>query len=400
MKVALFSPLNPVKSGISDYTEELLPELAKFLDLDIYIDPGYTPSAPDFMETYRIIPFDADRFEAAQYDAILYHMGNYFDAHRYIYECMKRHRGVVVLHDYVMQGFYAERYLETGDFLEYQTLLEKHYGERGSEIARSTREKRPGPIWESPEALQFPLCEELLEYAGGVVVHSEFVRRNILGKTEVPVTVIPHHGHDLQEFDVPSIRRDLGVGEHDILICAAGYVGRNKRYDQILAALQALKKDVDKIRFIIAGEDRGSLLTGASKDTSVEFRVLGHLPLKAMEGIICASDICINLRYPTMGESSGVLTRMMGYGKPVLVTDIGSYAELPEYTVLKVAPNIDEIETIKRFIDALAKDREFRLAVGREARLYVEQESSMEKCVRRYVDFLHEVSGKPEVRPA
>ena len=82
MRVALFSPLNPVKSGISDYTEELLPEFSKHMDLDIFIDPGYTPSAPGLNETYRIFPFDENRFEAGRYDAILYHMGNFYDAHR------------------------------------------------------------------------------------------------------------------------------------------------------------------------------------------------------------------------------------------------------------------------------------------------------------------------------
>jgi hypothetical protein len=103
MKIAVFSPLNPVKSGISDYTEELLPELAKEASLDVYIDGGYKPSNPGLAEQYRIVAFDAESFEPDAYDAVLYHMGNFYDAHRYIYECLKRFPGIVVLHDYVMQ---------------------------------------------------------------------------------------------------------------------------------------------------------------------------------------------------------------------------------------------------------------------------------------------------------
>jgi hypothetical protein len=34
-----------------------------------------------------------------------------------------------------------------------------------------------------------------------------------------------------------------------------------------------------------------------------------------------AVDACINLRYPAAGESSGIAIRMMGIGKPVLLTD-------------------------------------------------------------------------------
>ena len=33
-----------------------------------------------------------------------------------------------------------------------------------------------------------------------------------------------------------------------------------------------------------------------------------------------AVDACINLRYPAAGESSGIAVRMMGIGKPVMVT--------------------------------------------------------------------------------
>jgi hypothetical protein len=39
MRLAYFSPINPVQSGISDYSEELLPYLADAgADLDLFID--------------------------------------------------------------------------------------------------------------------------------------------------------------------------------------------------------------------------------------------------------------------------------------------------------------------------------------------------------------------------
>jgi glycosyltransferase involved in cell wall biosynthesis len=143
-------------------------------------------------------------------------------------------------------------------------------------------------------------------------------------------------------------------------------------------------------RFVIAGEDRGRILDELPQESRVDFQVLGHQPLKEMESVMCASDICINLRYPTMGESSGVLARMMGYGKPVLVTNLGSYAEFPDYAVLKIDADLDETEMIKRFICALAQDEDFRLSVGREAGAYVERECSILKCVERYTRFIRE----------
>ncbi|MGB2908853.1 MAG: glycosyltransferase family 4 protein [Candidatus Aminicenantaceae bacterium] len=388
MRIALFSPLNPVKSGISDYTEELLPELARDLELDLYIDKGYRPSAPGLAERFRVLPFEPERFQPHTYDAILYHMGNYYDAHGYVYESLKRFPGIVVLHDFVMQSFYAEQYEAEGDFSRYRGLLEKYYGEQGREIAERIQARSPMPIWESPDAARFPLNEEILAHARGVIVHSRFIHDRIRHMTEVPIAVIPHHGHVLKQFDVAAIRRDLGIQEGDILICSAGYVSKNKRFDLILDALGELKGI--PFRFVIAGEDRGRLLTPAPPGNRIDFRITGHLPLDKMEATIAASDICINLRYPTMGESSGVQIRMMGYGKPVLVTNLGSYAEFPDYAVLKVDVNLDETELIKRFTLALATDEDFRMSVGREAGAYVEQECSISRCAELYMRFIRE----------
>ncbi len=387
MKIALFSPLNPVKTGISDYTEELLPDMAREFDLDIFIDSGYLPSE-DLAGRFRIMPFHADTFRAQDYDAILYQMGNNYAGHRYIYESLQHFPGIVVLHDYVMQGFYAEQSLATGDFSLYRALLEQYYGNKGKEIAENIRSRSPVPIWESPSALQYPLNEEIVGLASGLIVHSDFVKNRILPLTSVPVVTIPSHGYIPKSFDTQAVRKEMGLEEDEILICSAGYINKNKRYDLILAALEELA-DL-RFRFVIAGEDRGKLLSAAKPTDRTQFQVLGHLPLQAMERIISASDICINLRYPTMGENSGSLLRMMGYGKPILVTNVGSYAELPDYAVLKIEPDIDEKELIKRFIQELVQDPDFRKAVGREARTYVEEECSIPKCAAAYAEFIRQ----------
>ena len=394
MKVALFSPLNPVKSGISDYTEELLPELSREAALDVYIDGGYTPSNAELPAQCRIMAFDPDGFKPESYDAILYHMGNYYDAHNYIYESLKRFPGIVVLHDYVLQSFYAERYEASRDFNQYRDLLERYYGEEGKEIAWEIQARKPVPIWESPEAIRFPLCEEIIAHARGVIVHSQFIFDRIRPLTDVPIAVIPLHGHSLKEFDPAAVRRELGIAEGEILISSAGYVSRNKRFDLILAALEQLE-DLP-VRFVIAGEDRGRILTSGQMKARVDFQSTGHLPLEKMERIISASDICINLRFPTMGESSAVQIRMMGSGKPVLVTNLGSYAEFPDYAVLKIDVGLDEAEMIKHFIRALVQDEDFRRSVGREAGEYVERECSIPKCAELYMRFIRECTeGEP-----
>jgi len=386
LKIALFSPLNPVKTGISDYTEEMLFLLNKYMDIDLYIDESYLPVNKEIQSHFAIIPFRINEFNPSKYDEIVYHMGNYYAGHKYIYEALKRFPGIVVLHDYVLQGFYAERLSETRNFEEYRQLLRKYYFQKGEEIARHTAQKMPSPIWESDEAFEFPLNEEVIEHARAVIVHSNFIRNRIKKVTSKPVVKINHHGHFTKTFDTDKIRKELGCENEDILVCSAGFVNKNKRYDIILSAIAEL--DRYKIKYVIAGLDRGNILDNVWNENLKNVIVLGHLPIRNLEGLICASDICINLRYPTMGESSGSLLRTMGYGKPTLVSDVGSYAELPDYCVLKIYPDIDEKEMIKRYITALILDKDFRLSIGREAKDYIQRECSIEKCAAEYAAFI------------
>jgi len=53
--IAFFTPLNPQRGGISDHSEELLPEIAKLADVDIVIGPGYQPTTAHIVENFNII---------------------------------------------------------------------------------------------------------------------------------------------------------------------------------------------------------------------------------------------------------------------------------------------------------------------------------------------------------
>ena len=50
--------------------------------------------------------------------------------------------------------------------------------------------------------------------------------------------------------------------------------------------------------------------------------------------LMAACDACINLRAPTMGETSGTAVRALALGKPLVVSDVGWFAELPDEVAL------------------------------------------------------------------
>jgi glycosyltransferase involved in cell wall biosynthesis len=386
MKIALFSPLHPMKSGISDYTEEMLPLLKKHFEIDLYVDPQFVPTGDSLRSQFGVFPFRPEAFSASAYDAVVYHMGNYYPAHRVVYDALRKNPGIVVLHDYVLQGFYARRAEVEKNFGEYRGLLETHYGKAGSEIADGVFRRVQPPIWETEEALDFPLNEEVLGLATGLIVHSAFVKRLVQRKTAKPIIRIPHHGHVLKTFDRAAERKKWGIGPDDILVSSMGFVNRNRRYELVIAALGELADS--RLSYFIAGEDRGKLLRDVIAGSKIKVSVQSFLPLEELESLIVASDICVNLRYPTMGESSGALLRQMGYARPTLITNCGSYAEIPDWAAVKIQPDLDEAALLKAHLAALIKDPDLRESLGREASSYVRSECDLEKCVRGYADFI------------
>ena len=81
-------------------------------------------------------------------------------------------------------------------------------------------------------------------------------------------------------------------------------------------------------------------------DLPADVRVLGFTPIDDFTGYIAAADIVLNLRYPTVGETSGSLLRALGLGRPVLVSDVGAFRELPDDVCVKVPVGSGEEDLI------------------------------------------------------
>src|SRR5439155_7586869 len=105
----------------------------------------------------------------------------------------------------------------------------------------------------------------------------------------------------------------------------------------------------------------------------------------------------VNLRYPTMGETSGSVIRALSLGKPLLVSDVGWFSELPDTVALKIP--VDELEVA--ILDAAL---EFALqhgeALGEAAREYVEREHALPKVADAYVAALEAAAGGDAVEDA
>ena len=123
-------------------------------------------------------------------------------------------------------------------------------------------------------------------------------------------------------------------------------------------------------------------------------RVLGFVPIEQFVDYIGACDIILNLRYPTVGETSGSLQRALGLGKAVVVSDVVSFSELRDDICLKVPVGREEEDTIFEYLNTLVSRPDLARAMGARAQEWIARECSWSSVAERYVDFLQAcVSG-------
>ncbi|MGO9255557.1 MAG: methyltransferase domain-containing protein [Bryobacteraceae bacterium] len=369
MRVAFFSPLPPARSGIADYSEALIESLGPLVDLEVF-------SCADQ-------PFDPARF-----DIVLYHVGNN-PYHEFVYETALRHSGVVVMHESNLHHLIAGLTIKRGDWDAYLRECEYQGGPEALAFAERVRRLEVGPDYEG-----VPMTRRLLESARGAVVHSRFMEGELraAGFTG-PAAVIPH-GAWIPHADRQAFRHKLGLDEITPLIGIFGFLKPYKRIAESLRAFRRLLRLAPNVKMILVGEPHPEFPIEPmvrSMGLSASVRVLGFAPIEDFVGYLAACDIVLNLRYPTVGESSGTLLRSLGLGKAVLVSEIGSFQEFPDDVCLKVPAGAGEEDLIFEYLNLLVSRPEVCQSLGARARDYVARECNWASVARRYAGFLEAV---------
>jgi hypothetical protein len=95
-------------------------------------------------------------------------------------------------------------------------------------------------------------------------------------------------------------------------------------------------------------------------------------------------DCCINLRYPSAGETSAIAVRLMGLGKPVILTEGLENACYPEGSFMGVVSGAGEEEHLFQAMAMLARNPSVGREVGRQAAKHLIRYHSLEVAAEMY----------------
>ena len=362
--VAFFSPLPPARTGVADYSAALLPELRRYANIEL---------------------------SPARANAALYHIGNN-RLHREIYARALAQPGIAVLHDAVLQHFF----LGTLDRPAYVEEFVYNYGEWSRDLAAELWRNRARSAAD-PRYFQFPMLKRIAATSRAVIVHNPAAARMVKAHAqdarifEIPHLFAPPERPDAAE--IMQVRAKLGLAPRELLVGVFGHLRESKRVPTIIRAMERAWREGANARLLIAGSFVSSDLGRAIEPLFANPKILraGYLSNRDFWRYASTTDLCVNLRYPTAGESSGIAIRMMGIGKAVAFTDGEEIARVPANACLRIPCGAAEEQTLAAMIIWLAGEPEAAIEIGRRAERYIASEHSIERVGKLYCEAIREV---------
>jgi glycosyltransferase involved in cell wall biosynthesis len=390
VRLAWLSPLPPTPSGIADYSFELLRLVAEKADVDVVCPRRSWGRRPRVPHGTRFVTPEGFRKRADGYDAVFHHLGNN-PHHAFVYELAQEHPGIAVFHELVLHHMIDHLLMEgLPQIARYERVMEAEYGQVGLRLA----ELRSRWVSTDFEKFLFPLAGEVARRARAIVVHNQDARERMEEVAPgVPVFVIPHHAGspppEVEGVTRAEARRTLGLPADAFIVGHFGYITKPKHPAAVIGGFARLVERFPDSLLVLTGADHsgGGLQYLVTKHgLGDRVRTAGFVDLHRFYLYLKAVDAVVSLRYPSAGESSGTLTRAIAEGRPVIVNDLGSFAELPDDVALKVEVDEDWTEAVGRHLVKLAEDPALRSRMQEAARRFAARELSPARCRDLYLE--------------
>lgn len=374
----MVTPLGPLPTGIAQYSRDLLTAVDGRWRVRVVAEPGSATIDGSSTIDVRV----AGRRPRVADLPTIYQLGN-SAFHSIAFASALRQPGIAVLHDTVLHhGRLAAMLRGRGGGGDYRGLMRSLYGDAGEQAARDITAGR------RRELADFPLIEDLVSASRLVIVHSEYARRQILER--VPAA----HVHRVpMGIPLPALvprddaRRALGLPESAFVVASVTHVNPNKRLPIVLRALRLLRSRIPELVLVVAGSVAPGIdlaRQAAAYGVADRVRLLGYVSDAEARLVARAADVCVNLRYPSAGETSASLLRLLGAGRPVLVTNDMATAEYPREAVLPVDVVPSEDELVAELLHLLYESDGLRATAGDAARQFIEANHGVGRMAAGY----------------
>lgn len=383
--LAWLSPLPPERSGIADYSAEILPELARHYRITL-IQSGPPLSDPWLAACFPIMDVETFRHQAHRFARILYQMGN-SEYHAHMLELLAEHPGVMVLHDVYLGHLHAWRQDIGGEPGALIEALEHAHGLPALRLLAA--EGVEAAIW------RYPANRALIEAASGLILHSPHARALIAEWVDPPTAdraqVVPHARRLPSPPDRAAARAALGLAADAVVVCSFGFLGESKcnleLIDAWFASSLAERPDAHLVFVGAAGGEHAEAIEARLRQSpsTNPVRITGYAAPEDYRRWLAGADVAVQLRRHSRGESSGTALDCLAHGLALIVNAHGSMVDLPSDALWQL-PDDFSTEQLSAALSVLCADPAQRAALGERARAVIAHDYHPRRIADAYRD--------------
>ena len=386
-RVAMTTPLPPARSGISDYSADLLRELVKENDVDLFL-ADHSLASPDTAGcTVKPVAELAEAWSS--FDTVVYQMGN-STFHTEMLSLLPESGGIMVLHDVYLSNLKAWLDVHEGRSGAFSRELEAAHGQAAVETL-----KRGGV---DAAINEWPASGQEISAADTVIVHSRLAKgliKKFYPQLSDKVEVVRQPRSIPQEYGAAAqaeARKLLGIDPDVFLVVSLGVVGPTKKIDTVLDGFDKFARGREKVCLALVGDAADNhwtdKLRARIERTGGRVHMTGHLPAEQFNAYCQACDAAVQLRATTRGETSAALLQLMGCGKRVIVNAFADFADYPDDVVAKIAEQPDAADVERALVKVASQSGEARRIAETRARKHVESHHSHATAAAAYSEII------------
>lgn len=384
-KLAFVSPMPPERTGIANYSAEILPALARYYDIELILAQDRI-EYPWITQNGHIRDVQWLRDHHDEVDRVLYQMGN-SPFHKHIFFLLREIPGIVVLHDFYLSDLLCWLEFMDNDGPIWEEALYASHGYTAVAERFHTQEAAKH---------KYPSNIDILQNALGVIVHSEHASQLIRtwygDELSIPISVIPLCQEQKNSPQKIMARNHLGFKDQDFIICNFGFLAPTKLNDRLIDAwinsILASGKDCYLI-FVgeICGGDYGEKISSLihTSTQKAHIRITGFISDTEFQDYLAASDVAVQLRTRSRGETSSTVLHCLAHALPTIVNAHGSMAELDPSTVWMLPDDFSTAE-LTEALETLWRQPERRRDLGAKGRKLIRAHHSPESCASQYAE--------------
>lgn len=212
------------------------------------------------------------------------------------------------------------------------------------------------------------------ELVDAIIVHQvsmkkELVRQNV---NEKLIHVIPHGTEMLKQTNKIDAMRKLELPENGKIILSFGFFGKLKRKELVIEALPEVLEKVPDAYIFFSGyvrdwvqEDFESrkIYEEKAKELGVSDHIIfakGYIPDDEIHLVFDSSDVVVFPYFQEWYSGSGGLHLAMGSFKPIVVSKIHKFEEVPREISQELVFNPNDSSSLAKILITLLVDNNFR----------------------------------------